>query len=57
MEKHKSEAARRVQRRVPGGDFDKIKSIRVCYDEEIVCSGEVLTWMMAMDASFILRIS
>uniref|UniRef100_A0A0D6QU11 Uncharacterized protein n=1 Tax=Araucaria cunninghamii TaxID=56994 RepID=A0A0D6QU11_ARACU len=67
MEKYKAEAARRVSCRIqssfPDKNFtDVVNSImsmehriRACYDKEIHCSGEVLCWMMARDASFLLE--
>eukprot|EP01018_Ginkgo_biloba_P036556 Gb_34677 [translate_table: standard] len=65
MENHKSEAARRVQSRLQGRGssfntmVDRIKTmeqmIRYCYDKEISYSGDVLSWIMAGDACFILE--
>eukprot|EP01018_Ginkgo_biloba_P036552 Gb_34674 [translate_table: standard] len=65
MEKHKSEAARRMQSRLQGRGIsfntvvDNIKAmeqrIRHCYDKEISYSAGVLSWIMARDACFILE--
>ncbi|XP_057851608.2 UPF0481 protein At3g47200 [Cryptomeria japonica] len=67
MEKYKAQAvcrlSTRIQEKFPEKDFfcvvEKLKimerQIRDCYDKEIECSGEVLCWIMARDASFLLE--
>ncbi|KAM7486670.1 hypothetical protein LguiA_002679 [Lonicera macranthoides] len=63
MERYKIAAAKRTQRNLPTLTFQQLVDqfldheprIRSCYHKYLNYSGETLSWMMALDASFLLE--
>ncbi|GLJ35881.1 hypothetical protein SUGI_0720120 [Cryptomeria japonica] len=63
MERYKLAAARAFQKRIQGHSFESVvkevrnyeRRIRNCYHKYLDYNGEALTWLMALDACFVLE--